>query len=381
MRRKLFSVLALLVVTSMLVAACGGAAPAPAAPAVEAPAAAAPADEAASSEAMTDTAETTESAAAAEAPAATEAMTETVVIDPNRTQVRWFVGLGTGTDPQQQDVQKAVVEQFNASQDKIQLIIEVVPYDGAKDALSTQIASGAGPDIVGPVGWGGSNAFRGQWMDLASLIKDSGYDTTQFSDALVKFYITDEGQIGLPFAVFPAAVFFQKDMFDEAGLNYPPTAYGDKYVWPDGTEEEWSFDTLTKVAKILTVDENGNSPLMLDDAGKVVPGTDFDKTKIVQYGYVPQYQDAIHVAAFFGAGTDVAARRHSQVPRAVEGSLEVGIRAASSVTSRSSRQIPWCRALTSAQAMPSIRARLPWPSPSSGTPAASALPAKAGTWA
>ncbi len=79
------------------------------------------------------------------------------------------------------------------------------------------------------------------------------------------------------------------------------------YVWPDGTEKEWSFDVLTRVARILTVDENGNSPLMLDDAGKVVPGAGFDATKIVQYGYIPQYQDAIHVAAFFGAGSDVAA--------------------------------------------------------------------------
>ncbi len=323
MRRTLYTVLALLVVASMLVAACGGAAPAPAAPAAEAPAAEAPAAEAAATEAPAE--EAAAEAPAAEEPAAAEAMTETVEIDPNRVQVRWFVGLGSGTDPQQQAVQKEVVEEFNASQDEIQLIMEVVPYDGAKDALSTQIASGAGPDIVGPVGWGGSNAFAGQWMDLTPLIEEAGYDTTQFSDELVKFYVTEEGQVGLPFAVFPAAVFFQKAMFDEAGLNYPPTEYGQPYVWPDGTEEEWSFDTLTKVAKILTVDENGNSPLMLNDAGEVVPGEDFDPTKIVQYGYVPQYQDAIHVAAFFGAESDVAADGSAKLPRAAQGCMEVGI--------------------------------------------------------
>ena len=320
MRRTMYTVLALLVVASMLVAACGGAAPAaPAAPAAEAPAAEAPAAEAPAAEAAATEAPAEEAAAeeapAAEVPAPEAAPTEVVVIDPDRIQVRWFVGLGTGTDPQQQEVQKAVVDEFNASQDEIQLIMEVVPYNGARDALSTQIASGAGPDIVGPVGWGGSNGFKGQWMDLTPLIADAGYDTTQFSDALVKFYVTDEGQVGLPFAVFPAAIFYQKAMFDEAGLNYPPKAYDEMYVWPDGTEEEWSFDVLTRVAKILTVDENGNSPLMLDDAGKVVPGTDFDATKIVQYGYIPQYQDAIHVAAFFGAGTDVAEDGTAKFPQ------------------------------------------------------------------
>ncbi len=144
------------------------------------------------------------------------------MIDPNRVQVRWFVGLGTGADPQQQEVQKAVVDEFNASQDAIQLIMEVVPCNGARDAHSIQIASGAGPDIVGPVGWGGSNGFKGQWMDLTPLIADAGYDTTQFSDALVKFYVTDEGQVGLPFAVFPAAIFFQKGMLTRPASTIRP---------------------------------------------------------------------------------------------------------------------------------------------------------------
>jgi len=107
-----------------------------------------------------------------------------------KVQVRWFVGLGTGTDPAQQEVQSQVVAEFNASQDKILLIIEVVPYNSARDALSTQIASGAGPDIVGPVGWGGSNDFYGQWLDLAPLVESSGFDTTQFNPALVDMYQT-----------------------------------------------------------------------------------------------------------------------------------------------------------------------------------------------
>lgn len=315
MRRTLFLILSVLVVASMLVAACGGGGAAPAAPA-------APAEEAAPAEAAPAEAAPAEAApteAPAE-PAASEAVTDTAAAAPadagDRVTVRWYIGLGTGGDPQQMEVQQAVVDEFNASQDKINLVIEVVPFASARETLATEIASGAGPDIVGPVGWGGSAAFTGQWMDLTPLIEKAGYDTTQFSDELVKFYQTAEGQVGLPFAVFPAAVYFQREMFDEAGLNYPPVNYGDKYVWPDGTEEEWSFDAMTKVAKILTVDENGNSPLMLDDAGKVVKGEDFDPTKIVQYGYIPQYQDPFHIGTFFGAGSDIAEDGTASIPEA-----------------------------------------------------------------
>ncbi len=276
MSKKISIWFVMLVIASLMLAACGGNEPAAEAPAAEAPAAEEP---------------------AAEEPAAEEPEpTPTVVIMEGRTQIRWFVGLGTGTDPAQIEVQQRVVDEFNNSQEEIQLILEVVPYNAARDTLATQIASGAGPDIVGPVGWGGSNAFYGQWLDLEPLIEGAGYDTGQFNEALIKFYQTEEGQVGLPFAVFPGAVFFKKSMFDEAGLAYPPTEYGQPYVMPDGTEVEWSWDVLTELAKILTVDVNGNDATM----------SEFDPTQIVQYGYVPQYQHPNSVGSFLGAGSLLA---------------------------------------------------------------------------
>ena len=39
-------------------------------------------------------------------------------------------------------------------------------------------------------------------------------------------------------------------MFDEAGLNYPPAKYGDKYVLPGGWEVDWNWETLTNIAKV-----------------------------------------------------------------------------------------------------------------------------------
>lgn len=238
----------------------------------------------------------------------TGATTPTTAGTSDKVPIRWFVGLGAGTEPGQIDVQNQVVADFNASHPDIELTIEIVPYDSARDVLATQIASGAGPDVIGPVGWSGSNAFYGQWLDMTDVIASSGYDTTQFSDVLVSFYQTEEGQVGLPFAVFPAAVFYQKPMFDEIGLNYPPASYGEPYVWPDGTEEEWSWETLTKVARMLTVDVNGND----------ATSPDFDADQIIQYGYVNQWQDLPHIAAFFEANSLATADGTAQVPPAWE---------------------------------------------------------------
>jgi multiple sugar transport system substrate-binding protein len=189
--------------------------------------------------------------------------------------ITWFVGLGTGTNPEQIDAQNQVVADFNALHDDIELVINVAATNqAAYDALATLIASGNGPDIVGPVGFSGANAFAGSWLDLTPLIESSGYDMSAFPDSLIDLYRSPEGLLGIPFAVFPSMIYYNVDLFDEAGLNYPPQEFGAPYVMPDGTEVEWNFDTLAEIAKFLTVDVNG------------VDATDpaFDATQIVQFG-------------------------------------------------------------------------------------------------
>lgn len=300
MRRILFVLIALLALVSVI-AACTPSAPAPAAeaPAAEAPAAEAPAAEEPAAEATEEPAEE-----------------PTAIVDiPGKTTVRWFIGLGTGSNPEQQEAQQAVVAAFNEANPDLNLVMEVVQNESARDIFSTQLAAGDPPAIVGPIGWTGSNAFYGQWSDLTPLIEEAGYDTTQFSDELIEFMQTEEGQVGLPFAVFPAAIFYHKALFDEAGLNYPPSTYGDAYVWPDGTEEEWNFDTLTKISQILTVDVNGNSPVDYDDSGNVEPNPDFDPASAVQYGFTYNWSARpYYIGTYWGAASDIAEDGSAEIP-------------------------------------------------------------------
>ncbi len=198
----------------------------------------------------------------------------------DKTVVNWYVGLGTGTDPKQIDVQNKVVADFNASQTVIELKINVAASNQvAADTLSTLIAADTAPDIVGPVGFDGSNQFAGQWLDLQPYVDSTKYDLGQFPENLVNLYQAgDDGLLGIPFAVYPGLIFYNADLFDEADLAYPPTKFGDKYTL-DGQEVEWNWDTLATIAKILTVDANGNDATIAD----------FDPTKIVQFGFANQW--------------------------------------------------------------------------------------------
>ena len=211
-------------------------------------------------------------------------------------EIRWFCCLGAGDDPAQVEVEQAVADAFNESQDGIHVTLEVVEYEEAFNQLNLQLNSPNPPDVVGPAGISGAEGFHGQWLDLQPLVDSTGYDLSQFAEGAVDFYRSDEfGLEGLPFAIFPSMLYYQRDMFDEADLEYPPHAYGDPYVL-DGEEVTWNFDTLRELALRLTVDENGND----------ATSADFDPEAIVQWGYEPQYQDMRAQGSYWGSGTLVA---------------------------------------------------------------------------
>ncbi|MBN1409268.1 MAG: extracellular solute-binding protein [Spirochaetales bacterium] len=223
-----------------------------------------------------------------------------------RPKIRWYVGLGAGSNEETLEPQKAVVAKFNENPDrKSHLILEIVTNAQAYDTLATQMAAGNAPDIVGPVGIRGRDSFKGSWLDLDPLVAKAGYDLSDFDPALVDFYrVIEEGLLGLPFAVYPSYIFGNKDLFDNAKLNYPPQKYGDKYIMPDGSAVDWTWDTVKKIGMLLTIDKNGNN----------ATSPNFDGENVVQWGFHFQWTDARGIGTEFGAGSLVDNNWQVQIP-------------------------------------------------------------------
>jgi multiple sugar transport system substrate-binding protein len=315
MVKRTMPLLTLVLLLTTLLAACGGAPAASsptAAPAAQAPAAtAAPAAEPTTAPEATPAPTTAPEATAAPEVTAEPTLPPTntpVALDTfdaaaagDRTVIKWYVGLGTGGQPQHIEAERKVVDDFNKSQDKIYLSLQIIDNTVAYTTLATQIASGNVPDIVGPVGTEGRNGFSGQFLDMTDLIAKNNVDLSVYDKAVVDAYnYPGQGQIGLPFAVFPSFVYFNKDLFDEAGLPYPPQKFGEQY---DG--KEWNWDTLRELAMKLTVDENGND----------ATSADFNPDKIVQFGYEPQWgTEPRAMATQFGAASIATADNKAQVP-------------------------------------------------------------------
>ena len=211
-----------------------------------------------------------------------------------KVDIEWYVGLGTGENEEQIPIEQAVVAAFNESQSSINLILTVVDNTEAADTLATRIAASDSPDIIGPIGIRGLQSFGDQLLDIGPLIDSSGVDLSEIDQSLIDVYNVDGKQIGIPMAVYSSFFYYNKSLFDEAELDYPPHEVGAQY---DG--KEWNWETVRELAMLLTVDENGNDAT---SAG-------FDPDAIVQYGLDAQFteHDARAWGTIFGgSGSAVA---------------------------------------------------------------------------
>ncbi len=170
--------LAALATVTVIVAACGSPATTPAGPgaSVAGPGASVHSTPAAPGTPSGTSVEATSAEPSAEgSPEATPIPTP-VVIDPGDVPagaavIRWYCCLGAGDAPEAVEVEKQVIEDWNSTHDDIKIAGEFVLYAQAYDTLAAEVAGGNPPDIVGPVGYGGANAFPEQWLDLQPLIE------------------------------------------------------------------------------------------------------------------------------------------------------------------------------------------------------------------
>jgi multiple sugar transport system substrate-binding protein len=246
---------------------------------------------------------TTAPASAPGSTSSASAATSTATPPPGKTKVVWFIGLGAGSQPAQLQAETDFVNNYNdTNKDNVFLAVSIVPNTNATDQLKTQIAAGKGPDIVGPVGIQGRAGFPGVFLDLTAEVASNKTDLSVYGDKLVNaMKMGTDGLIGLPYALYPGFIFYNKDLFANQSLPALPTKVGDQYQGKD-----WTWTALGTLAKQLTI----------DTTGKKSTDTGFNAAKTKQYGFDTQWiNDLRRFATPFGAGNYVAADgKTAQIP-------------------------------------------------------------------
>lgn len=219
----------------------------------------------------------------------------------SRVKILWFIGVGTGKTVDQINVARQFVKQFNASQGKIELELEEVTTNthDAIDHLMKDIQAGDPPDIVAPAdkGWAGEQLTGYiHAVDPAQIIST----LPDVDIKVLNSWCESAGVIGIPAGAFPSAIYYNKSLFDAAGLPYPPHKFGEPYA--DG--EAWTIEKMEEIAKQLTLDYDGNN------ANE--PG--FNADAIAQWGFHWQWDSTRSMAVMFGPGSVVAEQGNATIP-------------------------------------------------------------------
>jgi multiple sugar transport system substrate-binding protein len=171
------------------------------------------------------------------------------------TYMTWY----NNTESEGQDIQKSL-DKFNAEyQDKIHVKLVIVPRDGYETKVNTMAAGKQLPDTTSL-----SEAMAIQFAS-AGLLADVSNMYPADKAPLKSLAFTYQGKVvGYSCADEVLLTYYNKKLFDKAGVPYPPAS----------ADKAWTWAQYVDAAKKLTLDKNGKNA---SQAG-------FDPKNIVQYG-------------------------------------------------------------------------------------------------
>ncbi|AIQ50991.1 ABC transporter substrate-binding protein [Paenibacillus sp. FSL R7-0331] len=153
-----------------------------------------------------------------------------------------------------------VADRFNASQDTIEVEVQAIPWENYMTKLNTLATAGQLPDTGmlkedGVIQW----SSEGMLNDVSAMYE--GSDSKPL-DSLA--YKHKGNTVAYAAANEILLLYYNKDMFDKAGVAYPPAVL----------DQAWTWEQFVDTAKKLTIDKNGKHP-----------GEDgFDEQGIIQFG-------------------------------------------------------------------------------------------------
>ena len=150
--------------------------------------------------------------------------------------------------PEELAVWQAVVEDFHTAHPNITVKVDVSDWDSYWTKLNTLIAGNTPPDVFAMdaplyLDW----QSRGALLNLQPYIDADPDFLDGFYPQTLTAYKVGDDYYGLPRDFQTIVLFYNKDMFDAAGLDYPTA--------------EWTYDDLLAAAKTLTKDNDNDGKI------------------------------------------------------------------------------------------------------------------------
>ncbi|MBZ4645976.1 MAG: multiple sugar transport system substrate-binding protein [Petroclostridium sp.] len=151
--------------------------------------------------------------------------------------------MGWEASPLETESVKKGLETFMSSNPNIKVEYTPVPNAQYASKLLTMMAGGAAPDVF----FCGTDTYRafqskGELLDLTAYF-DSEYKIDDFIPSAVEIMRINGRIYGVSSCTVSPVLYYNKEIFDKAGLPYPPS----------NPDKAWSWEEFVNVAKKLTI--------------------------------------------------------------------------------------------------------------------------------
>jgi multiple sugar transport system substrate-binding protein len=161
-----------------------------------------------------------------------------------QTVLRWYANADPTRNNWMTDI---AIPKFRELHPEITIEPIIVPWGEFDPKLTSMFAAGDLPEVWG--NWGSTGYVEYVKRGMAIYQQDhidAAADELELEDfpASALEGVSIEGKlVGLPLYILGTYTYYNKDIFDEAGLDYPPSNWDD---------ESWTWDRMLEVAATLT---------------------------------------------------------------------------------------------------------------------------------
>lgn len=173
------------------------------------------------------------------APAAEVKPTEEKAAEPVTIRVMTFFAYDNP------EVEQGVVAAFEKANPGIKVELDLVNYNDIFTKFKTQVASGTAPDVIS-MNFENLRQFAtlGAIEPLDAYVQRDNYDMSIYYENTIAMHTVDNVLYGLPATFSDVVLYYNKTLFDQAGVSYP--------------DASWDWARLVTEAKKFVKDDNGD---------------------------------------------------------------------------------------------------------------------------
>lgn len=151
---------------------------------------------------------------------------------------------------QHAEMYEELLKGFYDKNPNIKVKIDLIPFPDYQQKMSVLAAGNELPDV----GWV-SEAMVSQFTkndilsDISEFSKDDNFDMNDFIPSTLELWKHDGKLLGLPFSTPPMILYYNKTMFEKAGLETPTEL---------AMKDEWTWEQFEEAAKVLSAGEGTN---------------------------------------------------------------------------------------------------------------------------